>query len=104
MPNDVVTLHLEALRKIERGDDGAADRVLGLLLDLNDAYLPGIVERALLFDRRGEIGTATRLMADVLRRTDHLPLEAPIAGPRELPLRFYRQSAEAFLERRRASR
>jgi chemotaxis protein methyltransferase CheR len=103
-PREVVALHLEALARIERGDDAAADRVLGLLLGLDDGYLPGIVERALLFDRRGDIGTAARLMADVLRRTHHLPAESPIAGPSELPLRFYRQSAEAFLERRRGAR
>jgi len=104
LSRDVVALHLEALARIERGDDAAADRALDRLLGLDDGYLPGIVERALLLNRRGDAGAAARMMADVLRRSAHLPSEAPIAGPCELPLSFYRQSAEAFLERRRAPR
>ena len=99
----IVALHLEALARIERGDDSAADRVLADLLAIDDGYLPGIVERALLLSRRGDMAAAARMMADVLRRSAHLPSEAPIVGPCELPLSFYRHSAAAFLERRRAS-
>jgi hypothetical protein len=97
-----VALHLEALDGIERGDDVAADSTLERLLRLDDGYIPGIVERALLLHRRGETGAAMRMMSEALRRTAHLPPDAVIRGPRELPLQFYRQSAQAFLDRRRA--
>jgi hypothetical protein len=62
-------------------------------------YVPGILERALLHVRNGEPTAAASLMREVLRRTEKLPLEQLLAGPEELPVSFYRRSAQTFLER-----
>ena len=92
-----VAVHLRALVHIERGDQKLAGYELLELSSLAPDYLPGILERALLHSRLGERTAAATLMREVLRRTADLPAEELLAGPEPLPVRFYRDSAQAWL-------
>ena len=99
-PPEPVPLHLRALVLIERGERAVAEKALAELVRAVPDYLPGILERALLHGRNGERTQASALMREVLRRTEQLAPEELLAGPELLPVRFYRESAEAFLRQR----
>ena len=92
-----MALHLRALLLVERGELGRAAAVLGELVSAAPDYVPGLLERALLHARKGERAAAGALMREILRRTDGLPLDAALAAPEPLPVRFFRESAEAWL-------
>ena len=93
-----VALHLRALVHIERGAQKLAEQELQDLLALAPDYLPGILERALLHARLGERSAAAALMREVVRRAQALPEGELIPGPEPLPLRFYLDSAQAWLQ------
>ena len=103
-PPEPVPLHLRALVHIERGQRAVAEKALAELARAVPDYLPGILERALLHGRNGERTQAAALMREVLRRTEKLPPDELLAGPELLPVRFYRESAEAFLGQRGGGR
>ena len=92
-----VALHLRALVHIERGQKKVAEKELSDLARLAPDYVPGILERALLHVRMGEKSAAASLMREVLKRIEKLPGDELLPGPEELPVSFYRDSAETFL-------
>ncbi|WP_257448519.1 CheR family methyltransferase [Archangium lipolyticum] len=92
-----VRLHLEALQRIEGGDEAGAATVLEKLLQQFRDYLPGMLELALLRERAGAREAAFALMHTVRDNAARLPPDLIIEGPEPLPARFYRASADAFL-------
>ena len=102
--DDTVELHLQALAELDAGELRKAAALLGELVARAPAYLPGLVEQALLHMRRGERAPAMALMREVRRRTSELDPDATIAGPEPLPARFYAATARAFLERQHERR
>jgi hypothetical protein len=92
-----VGLHVVALRLIEGGDIANARRILDDLCASSPDYVPGLVERALLLARQGELGIATSVMRDVVARTDRIDTEQILPGPEPLPVGFYRGAAQSFL-------
>jgi chemotaxis methyl-accepting protein methylase len=92
-----VRLHLEALQRIESGDEAGAATTLEKLLQQFRDYLPGMLELALLRERAGAREAAFALMHTVRDNAARLPPDLTIEGPEPLPARFYRASADAFL-------
>jgi chemotaxis protein methyltransferase CheR len=92
-----VMLHMEALHRIEGGDEAGAAAVLEKLQERHRDYLPGMLELALLRERAGARETAFALMRVVRDQAARLPADQIIEGPEPLPARFYRASADAFL-------
>jgi chemotaxis protein methyltransferase CheR len=92
-----VSLHLEALQRIEGGDEAGAATILEKLLAQFRDYLPGMLELALLRERAGGREAAFALMHTVRDNAARLPPDQTIEGPEPLPARFYRASADAFL-------
>jgi chemotaxis methyl-accepting protein methylase len=96
-PPSPVRMHLEALQRIENGDEPGAAQVLEKLLETAREYLPGMLELALLRERAGAREAAHALMHTVRELAAKLPPDQLIEGPEPLPARFYRASADAFL-------
>ena len=96
-PPSPVRLHLEALQRIEEGDEAGAAAVLEELLKKAQDYLPGMLELALLRERAGAGESAKALMRSVRDLSAKLQPDLIIEGPEPLPARFYRASADAFL-------
>ncbi len=96
-PPSPVRLHLDALQRIEGGDEAGAAAVLEELLKKAQDYLPGMLELALLRERAGVGEAAKALMHSVRELSARLPPDLIIEGPEPLPARFYRASADAFL-------
>jgi hypothetical protein len=96
-PPSAVRLHLEALQRIESGDEPGAAIILEKLLQQFRDYLPGMLELALLRERAGARGVAFALMHTVRDNAARLPPDQMIEGPEPLPARFYKASADAFL-------
>jgi chemotaxis protein methyltransferase CheR len=90
-------LHLEALERIEHGDVAGATALLEALVKQAPDYLPGLLELALLRERAGAREAAYPLMRAVHARAAQLPPDQLIDGPEALPARFYRASADAYL-------
>jgi hypothetical protein len=88
--------HLDALVRVERGEDAAAE---ALLERAGPSYVPGLLERALLRSRQGQRAAAERLMEEVLARTDGLPDGQILEGPAPLTVEFYRATASTYLAR-----
>ncbi len=91
-----VALHLEALDHLDRGRVDLAENVLACLAP---SYLPGLLERALLFERLGHRERAKTLMQEVLVRVRALPEDALVDGPETLPALYFRSTAEAYVAR-----
>ncbi|WNG50237.1 methyltransferase domain-containing protein [Archangium minus] len=96
-PPSPVSLHTEALHRIEGGDEAGASTILEKLLQQFRDYLPGMLELALLRERAGAREAAFALMHTVRDNAARLPPDQIIEGPEPLPARFYRASADAFL-------
>jgi chemotaxis methyl-accepting protein methylase len=96
-PPSAVSLHTEALQRIEGGDEAGAATLLEKLLQQFRDYLPGMLELALLRERAGAREAAFALMHTVRDNAARLPPDSIIEGPEPLPARFYRASADAFL-------
>ncbi|XXF76859.1 CheR family methyltransferase [Myxococcaceae bacterium GXIMD 01537] len=90
-------LHLEALERIEHGDVSGAGSLLETLVKQAPEYLPGLLELALLRVRAGARDEAYPLMRALYTRAAKLPPDQLIDGPEALPARFYRASADAYL-------
>ncbi len=91
-----IEMHLEALGHLDRG---RVDLAENLLACLEPNYLPGLLERALLFERLGHRERARTLMQEVLVRVLALPEDALVDGPETLPALYYRSTAGAFVAR-----
>lgn len=92
-----VAEHLRALEQIERGELREAEEILGALCRSAPGYVPGLLERALLFGRNGQRAQGLKLVKEVLRRIESLPPDAVLRGPEPLPVRFYWSTAQAYL-------
>lgn len=90
-------LHLEALERIEQGDMVRATLMLEELVKQYPDYLPGLLELALLRERSGSRSEAYPLMRAVHARAAVLPPDQIVEGPESLPARFYKASADAYL-------
>jgi chemotaxis protein methyltransferase CheR len=94
---EAIAIHERALTLIESGDRRGAERVLERLLGSAPAYLPAILEYALLQQHAGREARAVELMGELLSGLEVLPEGARVAGPLELSVDYYRLAAEAFL-------
>jgi len=92
-----MALHLRALTLLEREDLAGAEALLTRLLSCAPDYLPGLLELALLHDRKGSRAAATRLMREILARTASMPREQRVPGPEELAIGYLQASARAYL-------
>lgn len=90
-------LHLNALERIEEGDEAGATAVLEALVRQAPDYLPGLLELALLRERSGAREAAVPLMRTLRSRAERLPPDQLVDGPEALPARFYQASADAYL-------
>lgn len=90
-------LHLNALERIEEGDEAGATAVLEALVRQSPDYLPGLLELALLRERCGAREAAVPLMRNLRTRAERLPPDQLVDGPEALPARFYQASADAYL-------
>jgi chemotaxis protein methyltransferase CheR len=90
-------LHLKALECIEAGNVIKAESQLDDLVMQYPDYLPGLLELALLRERRGARAAAYPLMRAVYSRAARLPPDQIVEGPEALPARFYKASADAYL-------
>jgi chemotaxis methyl-accepting protein methylase len=90
-------LHLVALEHIEQGQLLQATLVLESLVKQYPDYLPGLLELALLRERSGSRSAAYPLMRAVHARAAELPPDQIVEGPESLPARFYKASADAYL-------
>ena len=90
-------LHLEALERIEQGEVARATHMLEALVKQHPDYLPGLLELALLRERSGSRAAAYPLMRAVHARAAELPPDQIVEGPEALPARFYKASADAYL-------
>jgi hypothetical protein len=90
-------LHLKALEHIEAGNVIKAESQLDDLVMQYPDYLPGLLELALLRERRGARAAAYPLMRAVYARAARLPPDQIVEGPEALPARFYKASADAYL-------
>jgi chemotaxis protein methyltransferase CheR len=90
-------LHLEVLERIEQGDMALATGMLEDLVKQYPDYLPGLLELALLRERSGSRSAAYPLMRAVHARAAVLPPDQIVEGPESLPARFYKASADAYL-------
>jgi chemotaxis protein methyltransferase CheR len=90
-------LHLNALERIEEGDEAGAMAVLEALVRQSPDYLPGLLELALLRERSGAREAAVPLMRTLRSRAERLPPDQLVDGPEALPARFYQASADAYL-------
>lgn len=96
-PRTPSQLHLEALERIEQGDVARAAAMLEALVKQFPDYLPGLLELALLRERNGSRAAAYPLMRAVHARAAELPPDQIVEGPESLPARFYKASADAYL-------
>ncbi|AEI65132.1 CheR family methyltransferase [Corallococcus macrosporus] len=96
-PPPPTRLHLNALERIEEGDEVGASSVLEALVRQAPDYLPGLLELALLRERSGAREGAVPLMRALRSRAERLPPDQLVEGPEALPARFYQASADAYL-------
>jgi hypothetical protein len=92
-----VPLHLRALSLLEEQQWSEAQQMLEEANRLCPDYLPALLERALLHERKGERHTALRLMRQL--REGAAQVEGLVSGPEPLPVEYYRSTAEVFLAR-----
>jgi hypothetical protein len=93
----IVDEHLQALELLERERYEEAERVLARIYERAPAYVPGLIEYALLCRRRQEHELAQHVMETAFERTQHMDPDAMLEGPSLLPVRYYRSVAQTFL-------
>ena len=96
---DAIALHLRALACVEDGDVDQAARHLANAAHVAQPYVPGLVERALLLDRRGDVAVAREHMRTAAQIVAALDDDDVIVGPEPTPARFWRASIAAFADR-----
>ncbi|MFZ5441101.1 MAG: CheR family methyltransferase [Myxococcota bacterium] len=96
-PEVAVALHLRALALLEGGRATEAQHALLEASRLCPEYLPALLERALIHERRGERGAAAALMRELYARAQQL--DGAVPGPEPLPADYFRAAAEAFFSR-----
>ena len=99
-----IAKHIQALVHLERGRHREAKRLLTELEQHSPEYLPAVLEDALLSGRRGDHAYARQRMKELLAKLEGRPADQLLPGPEELPVAFYRASAEAFLKGRHQKR
>jgi len=96
-----VDAHCAALALVEHGDLGQARAALRDLRDRAPAYVPGVVDLALVNARLGHGQEAVRTMREALELLQPLEDQELVAGPETLPVEYYRAVAQVFLNQRR---
>ncbi|HYV47682.1 MAG TPA: protein-glutamate O-methyltransferase CheR [Myxococcaceae bacterium] len=96
-----VEAHCAALELVEHGDLGQARAALRDLRGRVPAYVPGVVDLALVNARLGHGQEAVRTMREALELLQPLEDQALVAGPETLPVEYYRAVAQVFLNQRR---
>jgi chemotaxis protein methyltransferase CheR len=99
VPAQALALHKNALMWIEVGGRGSAEKALAELTRTYPDYVPGILERALAYVRRGDAAGAAKWMSEVVKRVEGMPDDKIIVGLEELPVAFYRETARTYLDR-----
>lgn len=95
----VIERHAEAVGLVEAGRARGALRLLDELSADAPAYVPALLERALLRVRLGQNVYARELAATSLIALEHLDADARVDGPVPLSAAYYRAAALALLER-----
>jgi chemotaxis methyl-accepting protein methylase len=103
LPAQTIALHRSALMWIELGGRSSVDKALFELNRLYPDYVPGLLERALLHARKGDRAGAVTWMNEVLHKTEGMSADQIVPGLEELPVSFYRTTAQAYLDREGAS-
>ncbi len=98
LPAQMIALHRSALMWIELGGRSSVDKALFELNRLYPDYVPGLLERALLHARKGDRAGAVTWMNEVLRKTEGMPEDRIVLGLEELPVSFYRDIAQAYVD------
>jgi chemotaxis methyl-accepting protein methylase len=93
--------HCAALALVELGDLGQARDALRQLRRRAPAYVPGVIDLALVSARLGHGQESVRTMREALELLQPLEDKAPVAGPETLPVEYYRAVAQVFLNQRR---
>jgi chemotaxis methyl-accepting protein methylase len=99
VPTAALTLHRSALMWVEIGGRASADKALAELNRKYPEYLPGVLERALTYVRRGDQANAIVWMKEVRKKAEGRGDDELVPGLEELPISFYREAARAYLER-----
>jgi hypothetical protein len=99
VPAAALTLHRSALMWVELGGRASADKALTELNRKFPEYLPGVLERALTYVRRGDQANAIVWMKEVQKKAEGRRDDDLVPGLEELPVSFYREAARAYLER-----
>jgi chemotaxis methyl-accepting protein methylase len=99
VPQAALKLHRSALMWVEIGGRTSADKALAELNRKFPDYLPGILERALTYVRRGDQTNAIVWMKEVQKKAEGRTDDELVPGLEELPISFYREAARAYLER-----
>lgn len=89
--------HMDALSAIEDSRFDDAERMLDALHRRAPSYLPAIFELGVLLAKRQKRARAEGLMREILRLTETRDPHAPVPGPEELTVAYYRVAAEAYL-------
>ncbi|HEY8209261.1 MAG TPA: protein-glutamate O-methyltransferase CheR [Myxococcaceae bacterium] len=93
--------HCAALALVEQGDLGHARSALRSLRGRVPAYVPGVVDLALVNARLGHGAEAVRTMREALEMLQPLKDGELVPGPEALPAEYYRAVAQVFLNQRR---
>lgn len=96
-----VEAHCAALALVEHGDLGQARAALRDLRGKVPAYVPGVVDLALVNARLGHGQEAVRTMREALELLESFADQELVAGPETLPVEYYRAVAQVFLNQRR---
>jgi len=96
-----VEVHCAALALVEQGDLGQARAALRDLKGRVPAYVPGVVDLALVNARLGHGAEAVRTMKEALELLAGREDGEPVSGPETLPVEYYRAVAQVFLNQRR---
>jgi chemotaxis protein methyltransferase CheR len=100
-PVPEVEIHCAALALVEQGDLGQARAALRDLRGRVPAYVPGVVDLALVNARLGHGMEAVRTMKEALELLAGREDAEPVSGPETLPVEYYRAVAQVFLNQRR---
>jgi len=101
---DAVREHVVILEQIESGRRPRALRRLKSMRQRWPDYLPAMLEEALLESGQGNTKAARKLMQGILMMTDDRPVLEIVKGPEDLPVKYFRMAAAAYLRENRSNR
>lgn len=104
LPVEIKTKHMHALVLIEDNQRREALTVLGEIRRRAPSYVAACLDQALLCQKSGQRKMAMELMQEVLRLTSKLHVDTLLPGLEDLPVSYYRSTAETFLTGARKDR